>query len=144
MGHLFIANIAPLTAVKDAGVLPGEAFPLADLVGSKDLGGIEAAATRFVSETEPAVAARARNDFDAVQRLSEKGTVAETTIADSQNGARTQTGRVGGLAELLQQSLGAARKVVHFDQLLIGLNFAGRSAFAGLFDGWHFDKTNGQ
>ena len=66
----FIADLAPLSAVEDSGLLPGHRFLLADLFGSELLGGVEAASARLGSQTEPAAAAGTGHDLDAVQALT--------------------------------------------------------------------------
>src|SRR5262249_28748063 len=83
--NLFIRHTPPLSAVKDSGLQPGHRFPLADLVRSELLAGIEAAPTRLGSMTEPAVAPCTGHDPDAVQRLAKEGTIAETAIAHGQD-----------------------------------------------------------
>src|SRR5271156_5124813 len=42
--HFFVSNLAPLIAMKDAGLPPGERLPLADLLGSERFRGVETAA----------------------------------------------------------------------------------------------------
>lgn len=73
--------------MEDAGLLPGQCIPLADLVGSELLGGIEAAAARFGGQAEPTIASGTGEEVDAIQRLAEQGAVAETGVANGQNGA---------------------------------------------------------
>ena len=82
--------------MEDAGVLPRYRVPLADLVGSERLGGVEATTTGRGGVSEAAIAASPHENLDAVQGLAQQGTVAEAAVADSEDQARVQSGRVGG------------------------------------------------
>jgi hypothetical protein len=80
--HFFVSNLAPLIAMKDASLQPGERLPLAGLLGSERFRGVETAAAWLSSQTEAAIAAGACQDPYSVQRLAKQSAVAETAVAD--------------------------------------------------------------
>src|SRR5208283_4258048 len=108
------------------------------------LGGVETAAAWRNSQTETAIAAGARQDRHPVQRLAKQSAVAETTIADRQDDARSESGSVGRTAKIFEQDHGSTRKVVLLDSLDVGLDLFGRSLFARLFECGNLEKAHRQ
>src|SRR6476659_213945 len=94
--------------------------------------------------TEPAIAASADEEFDAVQWLAKQGAVTEAAIANGENGAGAQIRRDSRLAKLFYQGDRAARQVVLLDGLLVCLELICGSLLAGLFDCGDFQETDGQ
>src|SRR5262245_10334079 len=79
-GEVFVTNYAPITAIKDPGLFPGQSIILTHLFGSELDLVVEAAASGRCTEAERCVPASAGQHFRSFNRGTKDSAVAETAV----------------------------------------------------------------